>query len=291
MNMMHLSDRRAHLEAAQRHINSLDASLLLAHALSTTREHLIAHPDVTVPWIKSRRFWRLVHHRAQGTPLSYLLGKKEFFNLDFFVNKHTLIPRPETELVVSLALDTAAATGKNVTLVDVGTGSSCIPIAFLKNFNGKPSAVFATDISRGALRMAKKNAMHHGVAITFLHGNLLEPLFEKIKKTSLASLIITANLPYLTPAEYQNEPTIQKEPRSALVGGSDGLDDYRALWTQIKNLHILHPSSITVLCEINPDQKKALQEIVYTHFPNAAVTAHRDLASRERVVCVRIPAI
>lgn len=264
-------------------IDPLDAELLLAHILGKTRESILAHPEQTLSWVESWRFGRLMKKRKHYIPLAYLTGHQEFYGLDFLVNKHTLVPRPDTEVLVERAIE-LLDNNKDAVIVDVGTGSGAIPIAVqktMKQRSNKTIGVFATDISKPALQVAKKNAKQYNAHITFLHGNLFEP-FRLLSPfpISHSRLIITANLPYLTEEQFAKEYSIQREPKSALVAKENGLALIRELLEQIQCADI---TNATILLEYDPSQTDALKKLVKKIFPNASVHIHKDLAGRDRV--------
>lgn len=273
-------------------VDARDAELLLAHVLGRPREFIMAHPEFKLSKLQYYRFKKLLKNRKCGAPLAYLTGHKEFFSLDFFVNKQTLIPRPETELLVQLALDwlrtrecdlISTDVNFDTACVDVGTGSGCIPIAIAKNSLLKK--IYATDISRQALRMAKKNACEHNVDIHFFQGNLLDPLLQSnTLKTLGGGVLLTANLPYLTEGQFNEEPTIQQEPKIALVAQENGLALYRELLQQLKN-YISRPACrVTCFMEIDPSQTVPLSNIVLSLFPDLKINIHKDLMDRDRVI-------
>lgn len=267
------------LSHLSRKYSTQDADLLLAHVLGVSREYIHTHPEHPLSHWQRLRAQLLLKKRAAGVPLAYLTGHKEFFSRDFLVNKHTLIPRPETELLVELAQD---ACTPDTTLIDVGTGSGCIAITLAMQV---PLVhVLATDMSHQALRVAKKNAHRHGVNVRFFRGNLLAPVLEYVPHEPV---VITANLPYLDESDMR-EPSIQAEPRLALFGGPDGLDLYRELLDQLCEAHLLTP--IVLLCEINPGQAEALIKEVTKRFSHAEIKTHTDLSGRDRVVRVSISA-
>ena len=304
-------------------IDQLDVELLLAHVRHSRREHLLAHPDQALSLTAVHRFRSLIKKRAEGLPLAYLVGSKEFFGLNFIVNKFVLVPRPETELIVEMALDRlqesdfsnqtsdfrkpkSESRSPKAILVDLGTGSGCIPIAIMKTLETKKQKntenkktlvrVIGTDISQWALRVARKNARRHGVDITFLHGNLLEPIIKTYNPTSPAgglkpityNLIITANLPYLTEEQYASEPSIQSEPKSALVAKNNGLALYEKLLKQIQTLISSFPHFfISCFFEIDPSQSRRITSLIQDYLPGAKVEIKTDLAGRERVVVIR----
>lgn len=278
------------LKKAQESINSADAELLLAHALATSRENIIAHPERPIGPIAHLHFWSLVKKRKRGIPLAYLIGHKSFFGLDFFVNKHTLIPRPETELMVETAIDQIKQTDEDTLLIDVGTGSGCIPISITKTLERANIKTFAIDISRHALRVAKKNAKKHGVDITFIHGNLLEPLMQSAELLATGyELVITANLPYLTEEQFKGEESIQHEPTSALVAKKSGLALYEELLKQLQLLFTVYYLPITCFFEIDPSQSEHIRAYAQCLFPAASVAIRNDLRGQHRLAVITIP--
>ncbi len=283
-------------------VDPTDLDLIIAHVLKKSREFVISHPEMNIGLLDYWIINKLVKKRTQGIPLAYLTGHKEFYGLDFFVNKHTLVPRPDTETLVDTTLQHInTTTQKKIILVDIGTGSGCIPISILKNIrksglSGNPDC-YATDISHPALCIAKKNAKKHNTPITFLHGNLLEPLLKlKPKLPKTYNLIITANLPYLTENQYKKSPSIQHEPKSALValrqgyGGqiakNNGLALYEKLFQQINSFPV--PPSSSLFLEIDPSQSKSITDLIKNYLPTAHIETKKDLAGRDRVVEIRV---
>lgn len=254
--------------------------LLLATASSRDVTYIHTHPEYTLKISEYVRFRWYAYRRTQGYSIAAIVGHKEFFGLNFFVSKHTLIPRPETELLVEEALQVLT---NNTTLIDVGTGSGCIPIAILKSTSAKNVIAFATDTSSRALQIAKKNARIHGVPITFVKGNLLTPVPDTI--FSKVPVILTANLPYLTQQQFDMEPSIQREPHSALVAENKGLALYEALLWQIQT-HFT--SNITALFEIDPSQTQPLLLLIKKILPQAHTKIKNDLAGRDRLVILAI---
>lgn len=195
--------------------HKLDTELILAFVLKKSKEFLFAKPEHKLSQTQINHFKRLILGRENHKPIAYIIGHKEFFGLDFFVNQKVLIPRPETEVLVEKTFKFIdklyAIRHMPLAILDLGTGSGCIAVAIAKNIKC-PAKIFASDISKDALRIAKKNAMHHRVIIKFIQSDLLKNITEKPD-------IITANLPYITPALYRNlEPEITKfEPKRALL--------------------------------------------------------------------------
>ncbi len=283
---------------------ALDADLLLALAAKKTREFILIHPEHKLsPWQRVC-FAYFLYQYKRGVPIAYLTHHKEFFGLDFFVNRHTLIPRPETELLVAEATKEISKskiqnTNAKITMIDVGTGSGCIPISILKNIN-QPIETFAIDISKPALRIAELNAAIHKVEIKFLRGNLLEPIFSYLspalssaeaergvepsppQRRGQGEVYITANLPYLTKEQFKDEPTIKHEPRSALVATENGLALYRELLQQIKNLNC----PFTAFFEFDPGQTVMLTKLIRSILPSTKIEIKKDLAGRDRLAII-----
>lgn len=278
------------LPQSSRAISPLDAEVLLAFVLGKPREFVIAHPEYRLSLLERWRFLFLVWRRGRGVPVAYLVGEKYFYGLPFFVNKHTLVPRPDTERMVEEAVAAVRELGADdFVLVDVGTGSGCIPISIAKTLQhdniATRLALYAGDVSKGALKVAKRNAERHGADITFLYGNLLQP-FLALSAEALAkvdSLVVTANLPYLTEEQWQAEASIRREPKLALVADDGGLALYEELFLQITR-NTSHVSRTTVFCEIDPGQTEGMLGLVSSYFSEAKVDVVKDLAGHDRVV-------
>jgi len=272
-------------------LDHLDLELLVAHVLKKSREFVLAHPEFSVTSNQQLAISKKVSRRMKHEPLAYILGHKEFFGLDFKVTKDTLIPRPETELLVELAIQETNTKKQTSNIIDVGTGSGNIIISLAKNTTGENN-FFAVDISKKALAIAKQNAKKHKVDIKFLHGNLLDPI---IKDRSMfhapCSMIILANLPYLSKEIYTATlPNVKKyEPKSALYSLKDGLDHYERLMDQIKGLKMACRLPLTTCyLEISPEQKAKLPKIIKNHLPQAKIEFHKDLAKKWRVCRIEI---
>ncbi len=273
---------------------NLDAEVLLSHALKKPREFLFIHPEKKLSKNQLTKYQNLIRRRAKHEPVAYLTGQKEFYGLNFKVSPTTLIPRPETELLVEETLKRI----KNKTcLIDVGTGSGCIPIAISNQIrksesSGYPDIIYATDISPAALKIARQNARHHGVKIKFLRGNLLEPFISNFVNSQISNLVITANLPYLTKKQYQTEPAIRFEPKTALVGGVDGLKYFREFFQQIQILNTkYHPPAggLNTILEIDPSQSAKIKKLAKKYLSQMKIEIKNDLANRARVVILTSP--
>lgn len=224
----------------------LDSIILLEDLTGNERSWLLAHPEFELTDSDRKILLAQIERRAQHEPLAYIRGKSEFYGREFLVTPHTLQPRPETETMITVlnnllqhkttfAEDGPLQRVKDVVIVDVGTGSGCIAIT--AKLEMTLAQVYATEINEAALKIARKNIKKLQADITLLHGNLLEP-FTKLRDTSSTfTTVILANLPYVPNAHAINQAAMH-EPRIAIFGGSDGLDLYRELFTQIDMQHL-----------------------------------------------------
>ena len=277
-------------------IDYLDLELIISHVIKKSRSFILAHPEQKLTAKQAGKIESLLKRRVKWEPLAYILGHKEFYGLEFKVNKNVLVPRPETELIVDEVLDRITHNAQRTTIIDVGTGSGCIITTLAKilesRIKNKESRFFAIDISKKALFVAKKNASLHDInkKIKFMHGNLLEPIIHNSKFIIPDSeLIITANLPYLTPKQVKESPSIQREPKLALIAGPDGLKYYRELFKQIKKLKNLRPDlNTTIFCEIDHTQTKNLQSLLKKELPIAESEVLKDIHCLDRIITITI---
>src|SRR6185437_6416603 len=216
---------------------TLAAELLLLHVLGRERAWLYAHPEETVSHLDAHRYVSLIARRAEGDPTQYLTGKQEFWGLEFEVTPDVLIPRPETEHVIEVALDRLAVreiragrkrtlTGEGLQLIDVGTGSGCIAIALAKELPG--AQIVATDISVAALAVARRNATRHAVAdrIHFFESNLLDgltvgaryivPLQSNLATDAQHELPVTSHESHFFDLIVSNPPYIGRNEKETL---------------------------------------------------------------------------
>jgi len=265
------------LAISQKYILRSDAEILLAYALKKEKIFLISHNTDRLSFVSCFKFIFFVIKRLLHHPIAYITHQKEFFGYTFFVNKHTLIPRPETECIIEDIINTHTPAD---TIIDIGTGSGAIAISLKKQI--QTATVFATDISQRALCVAKKNARTLDTSIDFIKSDLLidKKIIEVIKSQN--NLIITANLPYLTLQEATTEPSIKKEPLLALVADNNGLALYKKL---LEQLHKLRKTNYTIYMEINDHQKDALINII-RNISNFEISVIKDLSGKNRIVKV-----
>jgi len=281
--------------------SGLEIELLLSAAIQKPREFIYTHPEYTLSRSEERDFANFIRCRAKRMPLAYISGFKEFYGLAFFVNKNVLIPRPETEELVDLALEEIKkiqeAGIKNMDIIDVGTGSGAIIISILKSlkdmsFKFQVSSFIAIDSSIRVLTVARENAKHLGVneQIQFLNGNLLQPYLKSINASNYhlpptTYRLFVANLPYLTTSEMKGlQPEVRFEPRQALDGGKDGLDIYRVFFKQLTKIE---NNPFTAICEIAPEQKNKLLKIAKVSLPQSEIKFFKDNSCRTRFAAIK----
>ncbi len=275
-----LQEAVVRLRAAGLFSPHLDAELLLAELLGRDRAYLFAHADDELPPDLLIRYQAWVARRARGEPLAYILGYTWFYGLRLRVTPDVLVPRPETEVLVDVALvDLRERGGEYLRVADVGTGSGAIAVALARH---EPRArVVATDVSARALRVAAINVAEHQVAdrVHVVQADLLTPLVGPFD-------LIAANLPYVGEDEQDVlAPEVRAyEPAVALWAGKDGLVLIRRLLDQA-------PARLraggTLLLEVGYRQAEAVERLARRHFPHAIVTRHRDLAGHERIIRIR----
>jgi len=265
-----LSASVAALAAAGVGTPRLDAELLLAEATGRERAALIAEPDAPVDAGAARSFGAMVRRRVGREPVAYILGRRGFRHLELRSDRRALIPRPETELLVEVALELQPAS-----VLDVGTGSGAIALALADEM--PEIEVVATDTSPAALALARENAEALGLAgrVSFFLGSLPPPRgFD----------LVLANLPYVRDGDWGGlEPEITRfEPREALLGGKDGLDPIRGLLAALRSGRI----ASAVALEVGEGQAKEVEALLAAaRFGPTSV--RRDLAGIERVVIGR----
>jgi release factor glutamine methyltransferase len=285
-----LKEGMAQLRAANVPSSTLAAELLLMHALGRDRTWLYTHPEAELDASVAREYFRLIARRAAGEPTQYLTGKQEFWGLEFEVTPAVLIPRPETEHVIEVALERLGPRGIKINMhtgeaspplriADVGTGSGCLAVALAHEL---PHAeIFATDISAAALEVALRNATRHRVAkrIRFLQGDLLKPVPSSPGSFDL----IVSNPPYVA---HDDAATLAREvrehePHTALFGGPSGIEIYERLVEQADEL--LRSAGVLVLeLGYNSAQHARAILVAQRHWVNVSVT--NDLAGIPRVL-------
>jgi release factor glutamine methyltransferase len=266
-----LASAAARLKQAGVESAPFEAQLMLAHVLKQDRVWLAVNRDRAVPARDCERFARFVKERSSRKPLQYVLGETGFYGHTIFVNKHVLIPRPETEILVEQVVKRWKAGYRSI--LDIGTGSGAIAIALAK---GLPQArVTATDISARALAVAGKNIAHH-----HLSGRVKLVKADLFPVTRTKYDVIVSNPPYIPSQDIRSlQPEVaEHEPRPALDGGSDGLDFYRRI---IAGCPLrMNPGGMMAL-EIGQGQGEAVRKMISSEL---SVTVLPDLGAIPRVV-------
>ena len=260
---------------------ALDARLLLEYVLEKQHSYLVTYGDQMLTSGEQATFRTLIARAARLEPIPYITGRAPFYGLEFSVTPAVLIPRPETELLLEAALawaDQGEDPGRDLTVVDVGTGSGCIAILLARRL--AKARVDAVDNSPAALALARSNAEALGTAaaIHFYLGNLLEPLPDPPD-------LIVANLPYIADHEW---PLLQEgvklyEPALALRGGPDGLDLIRQLLIQASKRLAPHGA---IFLEIGWRQGPEAERLARDTFPTAQVNIRKDYGGHDRILSI-----
>ena len=251
----------------------LEAELLLRHTLNINRTRLYLDLEHELSPQDEKTFRALVERRLGGEPTAYITRHREFYGLDFYVDPHTLIPRPESELLVETAL--RLAQDRPSTIADIGTGCGAIAVSLALELPG--AKIYAIDISAAALEVAAINCQRHGVAdrVSLLQGDMLAPLPEPID-------LIIANLPYVRQSELAPD---NFEPLIALDGGAGGTESLSRLCRQARS-KLAEGGSM--LLEIGQGQSEAITGLLDSLFPDGAIEALADLSGIERVVSLNL---
>ena len=279
-----LREAREKLRVSRVEDAGFEAEYLLRSALGCTREFLLIALDSDISPPDQLRFDSVIGRRAGGEPSAYITGHKEFYGLDFKVDPRALIPRPETELLVELALEFAArrtSQGEGINIAEVGVGCGAIAIALAVNLTG--ARVVATDISPAALKLASENVSRHCVEdrVTLVEGDLLQDVSGPID-------ILVSNPPYIPSAHLATLPREIRdhEPRVALDGGENGITVIEQLIRQAKDK--LRPGG-AMFVEIGWDLGERALARSLELWPESEVSITPDLAGLDRVLTLRSP--
>lgn len=250
----------------------LDAELLLAQLLKKPRTHLFCWPEENLTKTILQKYHQLIKKRSSGVPIAHLTGTKEFWSRDFHITSDTLIPRPETELLIELALKQLPPNQNNL-IADLGTGSGAIAITLAAERN--KTSVIATDLSQRALNIAIKNAdTHHIKNITFFLSNWFDAL------TGMLFQLVISNPPYIDKSDaHLKQGDVRFEPISALISDEKGLADIKKIAQQARS-HLTIGGIL--LLEHGYNQAKSVQKILH-HLGYNTIKSHHDLAGHLRV--------
>jgi len=258
---------------------SLDSTILLSFALEKPKEFVLFNPDFIIDDSTRDKFFSLLLRRENNEPISHIIGKREFFGLDFFVNSNVLDPRADSETLIEMVIEFYKNNAGNLEFLEIGSGSGCLTISLLKNLNN--CCATAIDISEKALDIAKLNAKNHDIfnKIEFIKSDLFECLNSEKKFD-----FIISNPPYIP--SYQI-PKLQNEVRMydpilALDGGIDGLDFYRNIAENATNFL---KKDGKIFLEIGQGQETDVEKIFLDH-NFRVIKAKNDLANIQRALCL-----
>lgn len=273
---------------------SLDAEVLLLASINLHKKIkrdkswlYINYKDYELSNQELENFKKFINRRKKYEPVAYILGKKEFYGLDFLVNKNVLIPRNETEAIVeTVSSFIKNHQGSKFILIDIGTGSGCIPVSILsqKAIQKKIAKTYANDISEQAIETAKSNAQKHKMKqkISFLHCDFSEAI-NKIPDHK--NIIITANLPYISEDSYKTlSPTVKEfEPKLALTADKNGLDKIERL---IKEFGLLEKKfeNYMIILEMDPWQISSAKKYIAKNIKKAKIEIIKDIRGKKRFI-------
>lgn len=273
-----LTQAKAKLKAANIDSAEIDARLLLQYSINFSHEKLFLYPDYYLLDGDIDQYMQLIERRINREPVAKIIGSKSFWKSDFIVNKHTLDPRPDSEVIINAALDMFYNKDMDYRFLDLGCGTGCLLFSLLQEYSQATGV--ATDISSEALKVAKINMELLGLEnrAELLEQNWADSLTEKFD-------LIISNPPYIPRNDINNlQPEVKNyDPMLALDGGIDGLDPYRYLAKQI--ILLLKPKAYAIL-EFGIGQSESIKDIFVKHgyiIENILL----DLAGLERAIIVK----
>jgi release factor glutamine methyltransferase len=285
-----LEETRLSLESHGVEESSLEADLFLMKALGLDRSRLYSSPERLVTTGEREALDHDLSRRLNGEPWPYIFGYREFYGLQMRVGPGVFIPRPETELLVDMALELAAELAREISrtlpadgqlrIADVCTGSGAIAVALAVHL--PQAVVYATDVSSPALKMARLNSQDHHVEdrVILLEGDLLAQVPGQVD-------IVVSNPPYVPQADISHlTKEVRSEPLIALDGGEDGLDVVRSLMPQAIS-KLRRPGGL--IMELSPEQGEEICALARSLAPEGSFALHKDLAGRQRALLARLP--
>jgi release factor glutamine methyltransferase len=272
---------------------ALDAAILLGKALNCSKEKIIFNPDLILSQSEQEQFFLLIDSRSKRIPVSHLIGKREFFGLDYIVTQDVLDPRPDSESLIELAFEIFPiqkhSVNNNFKILELGSGSGCLIITLLKYYN--LASGVASDISSKALEICKANAIFQQIdqRLEFIIGDLFDALKNNSnpeEKFAHQFDLIISNPPYIATKDIELlEPEVKLyEPRIALDGGESGLDFYQKIAIDAKNF--LNKNGV-ILLEIGQNQENQIIEI-FSNQKFILQKSKKDLSGITRILCFEI---
>lgn len=265
----------------------LDARILMKTVLNIDEAELIKTMNSPVSPASINKIKKLIARRAQNEPIAYIVGKKEFFGLDFTVNKNVLIPRPESEYLVERGIEfikSKVHQVKSLNIIDIGTGSGNIIVSITKELYKLSNFTnfYATDISANALLVAKKNARFHSIDnINFIQSDLFNSIDDNIKFD-----LIIANLPYVPDSEQRTADSLQLkfEPQDAIFAKNNGTGIIKKFLSQATNRLTPHGA---IMLELDPRNAKDIKKFAQKLFPYFKIELKKDLANLDRYLLIQ----
>lgn len=251
----------------------LTKKIILSDILNLTTPEISLNKEKQLTKKEYKSYQKKINKIKNNIPVQYVLGHTNFYGYEFLINKNVLIPRPETETLVYEALNIIKNNFTNPNIIEVGTGSGIIPITIKKNIE---SNITATDISKKALKIAKRNAKENKVKINFIHTNILKNIKGKFD-------ILISNPPYISKNEKIEDIVYNNEPHLALFAEDDGLYFYKKILEQSKK--ILNKKNI-IIFEIGKDQNKILTKIVKNYYQEAKIITKKDNNNFDRILII-----
>lgn len=260
-----------------------DFLVLILFVLGIEKTQFFQSEDTLLTEEQHKKLTGLFERRLLKEPVAYLTGNKEFFGRTFKVNKDTLIPRPDSECLVEDILSFGKNTRIPEYVFDIGTGSGALIVTLARELAKTTTKYIASDISEGALVIAKQNSENLNAPVTFLQGSLLEPYQSILEKEVANQVFIIANLPYVSETLFKTtEPDVQSyEPTSALISDDEGMAHYKKLFEEIKKHDAL---SGWCWIEISPEQSDTLLKVIKSAFPDSQAYVGQDLSQRDRFI-------
>jgi len=277
----------------------LDIELIIAHVINRDRVFIMTHPEYTLTKNHQEQVSLLCKKRAENYPLAYILEHKEFYGRNFIINEHTLVPRPETEILIEKTIHFILKKKlTNILIIDIGTGSGIIAITLAKKLEDKDVKIkiLASDISIKALKISKQNAQLHQANITFYHSDLLnnKSLQNNILQADYKNIIVVSNLPYVDIErksfllEQPESSALRFEPPDALWSHEGGLSHYKKLINQTIAITLndnFKNTNITSFYEIDPEQSDLLTKYLHSKLPdNSSIEYFKDLSAKDRII-------
>lgn len=251
---------------------TIDAEVILSFITAKSKEFIYGHPEYKLTAIQEKKLTSAIARRCRLEPVAYITNQKEFYGLNFYVDKNVLVPRPETEILIDEVIKIAGKNQNKLKIADIGTGSGAIAIT-LKKYLPK-SEITATDKSAKALAVAKLNAQKQKIKIKFILGDLTNPIKGKSYD------IIVTNLPYL-PNSDKELKGLKYEPNLALYGGNNGFELYLKCFKQMNKFKI---NFKYLICEIDCRYTVKLKKLIKDYFPYHQISLIKDLSGKNRII-------